>query len=99
MCKSKGSRLERLPFYMNRRAITVEKKVVLFVFPTFAEFEVTVATAILKRQYEIVIVSIDRKAVVSEAGWQIQPHCSYRDVPMEEIADDTRGVYFERKRI
>lgn len=30
------------------------KKILLFVYPTFAEFEITVATALLKNNYEII---------------------------------------------
>ncbi|MBP3969399.1 hypothetical protein KAF80_10005 [Bacillus sp. WL1] len=30
------------------------KKILLFVYPTFAEFEITVATALLKNKFEII---------------------------------------------
>ena len=36
------------------------EKILLFVYPTFAEFEITVATALLKNKYEIITASLTK---------------------------------------
>ncbi len=47
------------------------KKILLFVYPTFAEFEITVATALLKNKYEIITVSLTKELIISETGLQV----------------------------
>lgn len=60
------------------------KKILLFVYPTFAEFEITVATALLKNKYEIITVSLTKELIISETGLQVQPHIELREVRVEE---------------
>ncbi|MBG0964540.1 DJ-1/PfpI family protein [Bacillus sp. SRB1LM] len=60
------------------------KKILLFVYPTFAEFEITVATAMLKNKYEIITVSLTKELIISETGLQVQPHIELREVRVEE---------------
>ena len=50
------------------------EKILLFVYPTFAEFEITVATALLKNKYEIITASLTKELIISETGLQVQPH-------------------------
>lgn len=54
------------------------KKIPLFVYPTFAEFEITVVTALLKEYYTIETVGLTKEVVISETGLQVQPHYELR---------------------
>ncbi|OQR57598.1 DJ-1/PfpI family protein [Bacillus sp. CDB3] len=60
------------------------KKILLFVYPTFAEFEVTVATALLKKKYEIITAGLTKELIISETGLQVQPHIELSEVRVEE---------------
>ncbi|TXR98790.1 glutamine amidotransferase [Bacillus sp. SH7-1] len=56
----------------------------LFVYPTFAEFEITVATALLKKKYEIITVGLTKELVISETGLQVKPHMELSEVRVDE---------------
>ncbi|EJQ49583.1 Uncharacterized protein BWINRASL_03428 [Bacillus mycoides] len=60
------------------------KKILLFVYPTFAEFEITVATALLKKEYEIITTALKKEMIISETGLQVQPHIELSEVHVEE---------------
>ncbi len=60
------------------------KKIVLFVYPTFAEFEITVATALLRNKYEIITAGLTKELVISETGLQVQPHIELSEVRVDE---------------
>ena len=60
------------------------EKILLFVYPTFAEFEITVATALLKNKYEIITASLTKELIISETGLQVQPHIELSEVRVEE---------------
>ena len=60
------------------------KKILLFVYPTFAEFEITVATALLKKKYEIITAGLTKEMIISETGLQVQPHIELSEVRVEE---------------
>lgn len=60
------------------------KKILLFVYPTFAEFEITVATALLKNKFEIITAGLTKELIISETGLQVQPHIELREVRVEE---------------
>ncbi|QUG85083.1 DJ-1/PfpI family protein [Bacillus nitratireducens] len=60
------------------------KKILLFVYQTFAEFEVTVATALLKKKYEIITAGLTKELIISETGFQVQPHIELSEVRVEE---------------
>ncbi|AMR03802.1 MULTISPECIES: DJ-1/PfpI family protein [Bacillus] len=60
------------------------KKILLFVYPTFAEFEITVATALLKNKYEIITAGLTKELVISETGLQVQPHIEVSEVRVDE---------------
>ena len=60
------------------------KKILLFVYPTFAEFEITVATALLKNKFEIITAGLTKELIISETGLQVQPHIELREVHVEE---------------
>ncbi|MDM5234713.1 DJ-1/PfpI family protein [Bacillus cereus] len=60
------------------------KKILLFVYPTFAEFEITVAIAMLKNKYEIITASVTKELIVSETGLRVQPHMELSEVRVEE---------------
>ncbi|MGN4424940.1 DJ-1/PfpI family protein [Bacillus cereus group sp. MYBK30-1] len=61
------------------------KKILLFVYPTFAEFEITVATALLKNNYEIITAGLTKEMIISETGLQVQPHIELNEVCVEEF--------------
>ncbi|MCU5697677.1 DJ-1/PfpI family protein [Bacillus cereus] len=60
------------------------KKILLFVYPTFAEFEITVATALLKNKYEIITAGLTKELVISETGLQVQPHIEVSEARVDE---------------
>ncbi len=49
-------------------------KVALLIFPTFSEFEVSVAISLLRSSHELITVALDEEVVVSEAGLRVLPH-------------------------
>lgn len=59
-------------------------KVALLIFPTFSEFEITVATAVLRHAYEIISVSLSDSPITSEAGLIFQPHQTINDLVLED---------------
>lgn len=60
------------------------KKIALLIFPTFSEFEITVATAVLRHTHEIITAALTRDVVISEAGLMIQPHICVDELVTEE---------------
>ena len=60
------------------------EKILLFVYPTFAEFEITVATALLRNKYEIITAGLTKEMIISETGLQVQPHIELGEVRVEE---------------
>ena len=48
------------------------KKILLFVYPTFAEFEITVATALLRNKYEIITAGLTKEMIISETSLQVE---------------------------
>lgn len=60
------------------------KKILLFVYPTFAEFEITVATALLKKKYEIITAGLTKGLIISETGLQVQTHIELSEVRVDE---------------
>lgn len=51
-------------------------KVALLVFPTFSEFEVSVAISLLRSSHDLFTVTLDGETVTSEAGLRVMPHLS-----------------------
>lgn len=51
-------------------------KIALLIFPTFSEFEVSVAISLLRSSHELVTVAPSEEVVTSEAGLQVLPHLS-----------------------
>lgn len=62
------------------------KKILLFVYPTFAEFEVTVATALLKDDYKIETVGVTKNIITSETGLQVQSHLELTEVHVDDYS-------------
>jgi 4-methyl-5(b-hydroxyethyl)-thiazole monophosphate biosynthesis len=48
-------------------------KALLLVFPGFSEFEVTVATAVLRARCRVETVALEAAPVAGEAGWRVVP--------------------------
>jgi len=51
-------------------------KVALLIFPGFSEFEISVATAVLRSSYQLVTLAGEMTPILSEAGLQMMPHAS-----------------------
>ena len=49
------------------------RQVLLLLYPTFSEFEVTVATAVLRASRQLVTIALDEGPVTSEAGYRVLP--------------------------
>ena len=49
-------------------------KIALLIFPTFSEFEVSVAISLLRSSHDLVTLSLDNEVVTSEAGLRVAPH-------------------------
>ncbi|MGG2064987.1 DJ-1/PfpI family protein [Bacillus sp. S14(2024)] len=66
----------------------MRKKILVLIYPTFAEFEITVATAALKDSYVVETVGLTKEIVVSETGLQVKPHYELSEV----YIDDYEGI-------
>lgn len=60
------------------------KKILLVIYDSFSEFEITVATAMLRGTYEIVTVADSLKTVTGESGLQFAPHMMFQQVDVTE---------------
>ncbi|THE12988.1 glutamine amidotransferase [Bacillus timonensis] len=60
------------------------KKMLLAIYDSFSEFEITVATAMLRGTYEIVTVADSLKTITGESGLQFVPHLMYQQVNATE---------------
>lgn len=60
------------------------KKIVLAIYDSFSEFEITVATAMLRGAYQVVTVAESLKTVTGESGLQFVPHLMYQQVDPTE---------------
>ena len=49
-------------------------KIALLIFPTFSEFEVSVAISLLRSSHDLVTLALDSEVVTSEAGLRVLPH-------------------------
>lgn len=56
------------------------KRVGLLLFPSFNEFEITVALSLVPSACEIVTLALDKSTVRSEAGLLCQPHHKLSDL-------------------
>ena len=60
-------------------------RVGLLLFPTFSEFEVTVALSLVPSAYEVVTLALDESTVRSEAGLLCQPHKKLSDLEPADL--------------
>ncbi|MEI2400987.1 DJ-1/PfpI family protein, partial [Paenibacillus phytohabitans] len=60
------------------------KKILLAIYDSFSEFEITVATAMLRGTYQIVTVADSLKTITGESGLQFVPHLMYQQVDPKE---------------
>ncbi|MEH7238025.1 DJ-1/PfpI family protein [Bacillus sp. JJ1562] len=60
------------------------KKILLAIYDSFSEFEITVATAMLRETYRIVTVADSLKTITGESGLQFVPHLMYQQVDPTE---------------
>jgi 4-methyl-5(b-hydroxyethyl)-thiazole monophosphate biosynthesis len=61
-------------------------RLLLLIYPTFSEFEVTVATTILAKAYDIVTVGLDMSPVSGEGGLYCLPHVGVQEVNPADYA-------------
>lgn len=61
------------------------KRVGLLLFPEFSEFEVTVATSLLRASHELVTVALTEEPITSEAGLTFLPHKSLADADPKDF--------------
>lgn len=61
------------------------KRVGLLLFPTFSEFEVTVALSLVPSTYEVVTLALDGGTLRSEAGLLCQPHKKLSDLEPADL--------------
>lgn len=55
-------------------------KVLVLLFPTFAEFELTIATDVLRDTHEIVTIAASLEPITGEAGLRCLPHLTIAEV-------------------
>lgn len=60
------------------------KKVLLVIYDSFSEFEITVTTAMLRGTYQVVTVADTYGKITGESGLQFVPHLTYQDVDPTE---------------
>ncbi|MEH7225581.1 DJ-1/PfpI family protein [Bacillus sp. JJ1566] len=56
----------------------------LAIYDTFSEFEITVATAMLRGTYQVVTVANSLKTITGESGLQFMPHLMFQQVDLTE---------------
>jgi 4-methyl-5(b-hydroxyethyl)-thiazole monophosphate biosynthesis len=66
------------------REFMKKKKILLVVYPTFSEFEITVTTAILKAHFDIITASDSISPVIGESSLKILPHIAFEEVKAED---------------
>lgn len=64
------------------------KKILIFIYPSFAEFEITVATSVLRHDYLMETVGLTKDIVESETGLQVKPHHGINEI----CVDDYEGI-------
>ncbi|WP_010676764.1 DJ-1/PfpI family protein [Bacillus timonensis] len=60
------------------------KKILLAIYDSFSEFEITVATASLRGAYQIVTAADSLKTITGESGLQFVPHVMFQQVDPTE---------------
>ncbi|SFV06753.1 DJ-1/PfpI family protein [Alicyclobacillus macrosporangiidus] len=60
------------------------EKVLLLIYPTFSEFEITVAITVLSREFDMVTVAPRSGLVTGESGLQVMPHTTVQHVDVDE---------------
>ncbi|MEH7385360.1 DJ-1/PfpI family protein [Bacillus sp. JJ1521] len=60
------------------------KKILLAIYDSFSEFEITVTTAMLRGTHQIVTVADSLKMITGESGLQFMPHLMYQQVDPTE---------------
>lgn len=60
------------------------KQILLVIYPTFSEFEITVTTTLLKSKYKIVTVAPKQEQITGESGLQFIPHLTFNEVRIED---------------
>lgn len=61
-------------------------KVLVLLYPGFAEFEVTIATELLKDTHEIITIAASKAVLTAESGLQLLPHLAVSEVNPAEYA-------------
>jgi 4-methyl-5(b-hydroxyethyl)-thiazole monophosphate biosynthesis len=61
-----------------------KKKILLVVYPTFSEFEITVAIAILRTHFDILTASDSLNPVTSESSIRVLPHITFEEIETSE---------------
>ena len=61
------------------------KRVGLLLFPEFGEYEVTVATSLLRASHELVTVALTEEPITSEAGLTFLPHKSLAEADPKDF--------------
>lgn len=61
------------------------KKAAILIFPGFSEFEITVATAVLRRRCDLVTLALNDQVLIGESNLQIKPHARIQDVSPEDF--------------
>jgi 4-methyl-5(b-hydroxyethyl)-thiazole monophosphate biosynthesis len=75
-----GHNVKLIPHW---REFMKKKKILLVVYPTFSEFEITVSTAILKAHFDIITASDSLSPVIGESSLRILPHITFGEVVEE----------------
>ena len=60
------------------------KKILLAIYDSFSEFEITVATAMLRGTHQIITAADSLKTITGESGLQFVPHLMYQQVDPTE---------------
>ncbi|MCC3357046.1 DJ-1/PfpI family protein [Bacillus sp. REN16] len=60
------------------------RKILLAIYDTFSEFEITVATAMLRGTHQVVTVADSLNTITGESGLQFVPHLMYQQVDPTE---------------
>ncbi|WP_409300829.1 DJ-1/PfpI family protein [Peribacillus sp. SCS-155] len=62
-----------------------KEKALLFIYEGFAEYEISAAISMLRDSHTVVTISVDKGAVVSEAGLTIIPDLTLNEAVLEDF--------------
>ncbi|MDQ4077032.1 MAG: DJ-1/PfpI family protein [Chloroflexota bacterium] len=69
---------------MHENNVPEQRNILLLLFPSFSEYEVTIATAVLRDTHHLTTVALVPEPVTGESGLQVMPHAALDEIDPSE---------------